>query len=223
MFSIPVKSIIIDPITGDSTCFTRMKFFTAKEEWKPFIYDGIDSGWKISSYGRVKNRTGAYARILYDRDGYTRFSFYIPKNDPIFNNGDKPIEKIVKTHRAVAEAFVENDNPMFKTIVMHLNDIPDCNFAVNLKWGTPMENMRDKKLSNRSRYLRGEEKPDSVFKEKDVHFICYHLERGKSYSEIIKEAGYSDMPEAFLKSYRILMANVKKKHCWKYIADQYNF
>ena len=221
LISIPVKSIVMDPRSGTTKSVLRTEFYDIDEEWRPFIYASTDSGWKISNYGRVKNRKGELVTLHYDKDGYTRFCFYIPKDDEIYLN-DKPIHSVVKTHRAVALAFIDNDDPK-KDIVMHKNDIPDCNFAINLKWGTSKENMDDKRLSNRSFYHRGEETTMSKFKEKDVHFICNCLEHKMSYGEIIASAGYRDMPESFLKSYRILMINLKRRHIWKYITDQYDY
>ena len=45
-----------------------------------------------------------------------------------------------RVHRLVAEAFVINEDPENKTIVMHLNDNKTDNRACNLKWGDISEN-----------------------------------------------------------------------------------
>ena len=217
-----VKYIIDDPKTNMTKSILKTEFFDIEEEWKPFIYAGIDSGWKISSFGRVKNRSGNLVKLHYDKDGYTRFCFYIPKNDEIYCNY-KPIESIVKTHRAVASAFIENDEPETKVLVMHKNDIRDCNFALNLKWGTYQENMDDKKESNRAVYARGEEKPEAKWKEKDIHFICNCFEKGLSIDDILQSSGYINKPDEELKSYKILINNLKKRHIWKRITDQYRY
>lgn len=39
--------------------------------------------------------------------------------------------------------------------------------------------------------------------------------------DIINILGKSDRDEVYLKSYRNLIANISKGHCWKYISDEY--
>lgn len=145
--------------------------FEIIEEWKDLYFRNKKSGYSVSNTGKIKRPDGELAKLYYDKDGYTRFCLYIPKNNPIYKN-KKAIRYPYKTHRAVAELFVVNPLPTEYDIVLHKNDIHDCNFYMNLLWGTTQMNMDDKKLSNRSRYLRGEEKPDSIFSEKDVREIC---------------------------------------------------
>ena len=199
-----------------------MKSVSIKEEWKDFYFLNKNTGYKISNLGNIKKPDGSIAKLYYDKDGYTRFCLYIPKNDPVFLN-KKAIRYPYKTHRAVAELFVKNKDPKNKTIVMHKNDISDCNLYLNLKWGTPQENMDDKKKSGRSKYLRGEESSNNKFKEKDVRDICnciYNLNL-LGYNEIIQHMGYENSDTEFLKSYKILISNIKKKHCWRYIIEEY--
>lgn len=47
-----------------------------------------------------------------------------------------------RVHRLVAEAFLENDDPEHKIIVMHLDNNKTNNHISNLKWGTISENTK---------------------------------------------------------------------------------
>ena len=100
--------------------------------WRNVLFKDKKTDYLISNYGRVKNPKGEMSKLYYDKDGYTRFSLWIPKNDPKMKNA-KPIRYPYKTHRAVAISFIPNDD-LRKSIVMHKNDIPDCNFVSNLEW-----------------------------------------------------------------------------------------
>ena len=217
---LPVKQkIVLDGVEKETSVYLIRK---VKEEWKELIFKGKPSGYKISNLGDVKKPDGTPSPLYYDKDGYTRFCLYIPKNNEVYKN-DKRIAYPYKTHRAVAELFVHNPNPEKYTLVRHLNDMPDCNFAINLEWGDPQMNMDDKKRAGRSRYLKGEEKVDAIFTEKEVHKLCdvMYNKNITSSSDIIKYLGYTKKSKKFIRQYKTLIANVKRKHCWKFISDQY--
>ena len=192
------------------------------EEWKELYFRDKPSGYMISNTGKVKKPDGSDSPLYYDKDGYTRFSLYIPKNLPVYKN-KRRIAYPYKTHRAVAELFVVNIDPNEYNIVMHKNDIPDCNFAINLQWGTSQMNMDDKAISCRSRYLSGEEKPDSIFTEKDVRKICDCIYKHNitNVDAIMNYCKIGNRSKAYIKSFRNLIHNVKSKHCWKYIISEY--
>jgi hypothetical protein len=106
---------------------------------------------------------------------------------------------------------------------MHKNDIPDCNVYLNLVWGSYQDNMDDKTNSGRAKYTFGEAKVEAKFTEAEVRKVCeclYQLNITKS-KEIIKHLGYETKDESYLKSFKNLIANIKKRHCWVYISDQY--
>jgi hypothetical protein len=199
-----------------------IKPIRVKEDWKELYFRDKPSGYYVSNLGQVRRPDGSLANMYYDKDGYTRFSLYIKKNDPLYKN-KKAIRYAYKTHRAVAILFVENPDPEHNTIVCHKNDIRDCNIYLNLYWGTPQDNMDDKKYSGRDRYLHGEEKPEAIFTEKDVRELCelIFIQGVRNKKKIIKLMGYEDKPKSFLHSYKNLIANVSKKHCWKYIIKEY--
>ena len=223
MVLLPIKHYTTLP-DGSYSSELVYQFVKITEKWKELYFKGKPSGYTVSNLGNVRKPDGSPSPLYYDKDGYTRFCLYIPKNNPVYKN-KKRIAYPYKTHRAVAELFVVNKDPGKKVQVMHLNDIPSCNIYLNLRWGTPLENMNDKKFSGRSIYLRGEEKKDAMFSEKDVHNICrkIYIEGITSSTEIIKSLGLENRSSAFLKSYKNLIANVKRGHCWKYIRDEYYF
>ena len=219
---IPVKTIYFDYKSKKYKSYLTDEHYTVSEVWKQLYFRNKPSGYMISNLGHVKKPDGTDAPLYYDKNGYTRFCLYIPKNNPIYRN-TKRIAYPYKTHRAVAELFVVNPDPTEYDIVMHLNDIPDCNISMNLRWGTAQDNMNDKKISGRSRYLRGEEKSDSLFSEKDAKDICnlIYNEGLQKKSDIIKAMGYQYRDLIFLKSYKNLIKNIKSGHCWKHIRDMY--
>ena len=196
--------------------------YEIEEVWKELYFRDKPLGYFISNLGEVKKPDGQIAKLYYDKNGYTRFCLYIPRNNKVYKN-KKAIRYPYKTHRAVAELFVPNILPSEYDIVLHKNDIHDCNVYINLLWGTTMMNMEDKKVSGNSRYLHGEEKPDSIFNEKDVREICdciYNKNIAKN-EDIIKALNKSNRDDVYLKSYRNLISNIKRGHCWKYISDEY--
>lgn len=204
------KPIIIDQV------------YSINEEFKELTFRGKPSGYLVSNIGRVKKPNGEDSPLYYDKDGYTRFCLYIPKNHPIYKNS-KRIAYPYKTHRAVAELFVVNPDPTEYDIIMHKNDIPDCNFYVNLMWGNSQMNMDDKHFSHRERYLRGEEKSDALFNEKDVREICecIYVHNIRKTKDVIKFLNKENIDPLLMISYKNLIANIRKKHCWKYIIKEY--
>lgn len=54
--------------------------------------------------------------------------------------GDKNVSK--RVHKLVAEAFIPNDDPENKTVVMHKDNDKTNNNVENLKWGTISENTK---------------------------------------------------------------------------------
>ena len=204
-------------VHGNKLLYT---LFSVNEEWKELSFRNKPSGYRISNLGNVIRPDGKPAALYYDKNGYTRFSLYIEKNNPVYHN-KKAIRYAYKTHRAVAELFVENPDPEINTIVLHLNDIPDNNVYLNLKWGSYQDNMTDKILSGRERYLIGTEKPDSKYKIRTIRRICdlIYNEGVDKPSNIIKIMGYPE--DISRESLRVLIKNIKSGHCWKFIRDEY--
>lgn len=99
------------------------------EVWKTIPED---NRYQVSNFGRVKsfakNPEGQIMRQNPDKDGYALLN--------------SPFDTAMRVHRYVARAFVENDDPVNKTVVHHINDIKHDNHADNLEWVTIAENTR---------------------------------------------------------------------------------
>jgi len=102
------------------------------EEWKQF-----STIYYVSNKGRVKSRKllkngQILERLLKQFDngnGYLTFK--------ISENGKR---KNIRTNRAVAIAFIPNDDPNNKTVVNHKDENKQNNNSVNLEWLSFAEN-----------------------------------------------------------------------------------
>lgn len=110
-----------------------------QESWR--IIEDTQGRYEVSNRGRIRstNRTIVYKdgrvfhykqkiRKLYeDKDGYLMCG--------IRNKGKR---EVIKVHRAVAAAFIEN--PEYKKEVNHINGVKTDNRVDNLEWVTSSEN-----------------------------------------------------------------------------------
>lgn len=103
-----------------------------EEIWKEYESDNLHKSQKfeISNFGRVKSYNGSKPTILkgYVNNGYLTFSTR-KKNKK---------RTLTYVHKAVAELFVEKDDPK-KTRVAHKDYDMMNNRAENLVWMTPKE------------------------------------------------------------------------------------
>lgn len=219
---LPIKHIYFNIKSNTANSYVTIEDIDINEEWKELEFKGKPSGYMVSNLGNVRKPDGSPAPLYYDKNGYTRFCLYIPKNDPVYMNPIR-IAYPYKTHRAVAELFIPNPNPEEYTLVMHLNDIPDCNVYLNLQWGSGKMNMDDKKRSGRSKYLRGDDKPDKLFTEKEVRQLCdvMYNQGVSDKNRIIEILGYTDKSNEWKTSFKNLIHNVRRGHCWKYVQQEY--
>ena len=220
---IPVKHSYLNGRTGKFDYYLENREVDIQEKWKEVVLQhDYRPGLLISNLGNIKCINGSPKTVHYDRDGYQRISIKIPPHTPGYDN-EREKSTTVGVHRLVAIAFVPNPEPETRTLVLHNNDIRDCNVYLNLRWGTPQMNMDDKKYSGRSRYLKGEEKTDSFFTEDIVHQVCdvVYNQGIHTKKEIIAILGYERMPKDWIYSFKNLIHNIINGHCWKYIRDTY--
>lgn len=129
------------------------------EEWKQIK----TYAYEASTDGRIKNiKTGRILKQRMSGDGYFIVDIQIEKKNRTF-----------KTHRLIAEAFLEKD--LVRKEVDHINRIKTDNKVTNLRWVTRIENMQNVDWANviRNRI--------SVDKIKEI--ICL-FEKGKTFDEI---------------------------------------
>ena len=107
------------------------------EEWKTVVIDGeVWDNYEVSNLGRVRSlnwRNSGKIKMLEQHDngsGYLRVH--------LCKNGK---QKWYMVHRLVAFAFIENDDPVNKVVVNHLDENPlNCHVS-NLEWTTQLENV----------------------------------------------------------------------------------
>lgn len=87
-------------------------------------------GYWVSSEGRVRSRRGVLKPRPRDRGGHLSVVLFPGGRDTL-------------VHRLVARAFIENPAGLPK--VLHGDDDPSNNRAVNLRYGTQRDNMADRK------------------------------------------------------------------------------
>lgn len=95
-----------------------------KEIWKD-IY-GYEELYQISNFGRVKSLKYGKEQILKprkDKYGYLRVG--LSKDGKVKN---------CQIHRLVANAFIPNDDDLFKTEINHKDENKENNIYTNLEW-----------------------------------------------------------------------------------------
>ena len=108
------------------------------EEWKPIDFLGkLLYEYEISSFGRVYNKS-LKRMITPQRRGNN------PNNQSwqcVVIHDINCVGKVYPLHRLVAKAFIPNPCPEKYIHVNHINGNPECNWAINLEWCSPMKNL----------------------------------------------------------------------------------
>ncbi len=142
-----------------------------EEVWKDVVdYEGF---YQVSSLGRIKgceriikhpkggNRIlkEKFRSLANDTDGY--------KIVDLYKNGKG---KIMKVHRLVSMAFIEN--PENKSQVNHINGIKYDNNVDNLEWSTSHENMQHAYTTGLMKPNINNEKSVLMYSKDTNEFIC---------------------------------------------------
>ena len=120
-------------------------------EWRPAV--GWEGRYEVSDTGRVRSVTYVTRNnrpvAANERAVYRQKSGHIAVGLSLDG-----VQKTVRVHRLVAEAFITNDDPEGKPHVLHWDDDKENNHVSNLRWGNPSDNMRDKVRNGRDHNTR---------------------------------------------------------------------
>ena len=154
----------------------------------------------VDEYGNVKNsRTGNY--IVGDKNniGYSRVCLY-----------DRDKRKRFFRHRLVAEYFVPNPDNLPE--VNHIDGDKDNCYYKNLEWCTRSDNESHAWRTNLAKAKKGENHPNSIYKESDIRKVCKLLESNEMTMKEI--SNQTKIPYTIVKQ-------IKNKILWKDISKEY--
>jgi hypothetical protein len=176
------------------------------EEWKDVTFENVKKDmYEVSSMGKVRNKKTGKMMSQHANYGYCNTG--LRRDD----NGTK----VYRVHRLVANEFCELKKD--KNITNHKDSIRDNNYFKNLEWVDHNENM--KHMTNFGNHRKGEDSPQAVFTNEQVHEICRMLETGEySYPQILKAIGKDHTVE----NNHTLIGNIRRKINWLHISNQYN-
>lgn len=108
----------------------------------------------------------------------------------------------------MAEHFIPN--PENKSEVNHIDGNKQNNYAGNLEWVTPKENIQHA-ITNNLMNNKGENNKQSILTEKDVKEIIYLLK----YTSLTQK----EIAKKYNVTYDTVQ-NIKHKKSWKYLYDK---
>lgn len=171
------------------------------EFFEEFIYDGKETGYMVSNYGRVWSlKTNKFMSYHYGRDGRKRVHLQI--------NGKG---KTIELARVIALTFLGSGEGLHAD---HIDNDPTNDVLSNIQWLTPFENKRKAHTSGSINYahLKGEDAPAHKYSEELIRKACKMMEDGKNPKEINKETKLP-MPVIY---------EIRYKTHWTHISCEYN-
>lgn len=168
----------------------------------PYMYYITSSGRVISNYNNhaIYRKNGRYT------NGYQKINLTLADGR----------EKTESIHRLVAMAFKPCPG-MHNLEVNHIDGNKDNNHISNLEWVTHFDNMQhafNTELVNNT----GENNPNAVLTNEQVHSICRMLEQNMTYDNILISLG---LPITIQN--RSILASIKSGSRWAFISNGYDF
>lgn len=149
----------------------------------------------ISNYGRIWSiHKKDFKKPRKNKYGYFIVDLY-----------NKNIGKTFIVHRLVAEHFIPN--PENKSEVNHIDGNKQNNYAGNLEWVTPKENIQHA-ITNNLMNNKGENNKQSILTEKDVKEIIYLLK----YTSLTQK----EIAEKYNVASQTI-SQIKLQKTWKYL------
>ena len=201
------------------------------EIWKRVIYKGVETNYLVSTLGQVKRikvysiRHPKFVTPYINRDKYIQVQLRI--NNKYY---------LPTVHKLVAEAFIEipqhyidDGYDITKLEVNHKNGHKYDNYAGNLEWVLPVENIRHAirmGLVGKHTGIKNPKDPKSELKfntkvrkyshnrisNDDIHKICRMIEKNYSDLEISNSMKVSIS----------LITDIREKKSWTNISSNYN-
>jgi hypothetical protein len=110
-----------------------------EEKWKKLKLEDIDleDEYYVSNFGRVWNDSKGFYPNIHNNSEKNRCNQY---HKAIILNTEYGFKDFL-VHRLVAIMFVKNKHPKIYKCVNHINGNPECNYAINLEWCDPYQNL----------------------------------------------------------------------------------
>ena len=105
-----------------------------KEIWKDI--EGYEGKYFVSNFGNIKNSKNVILKFQ-DNHGYKRYTLWKDNENKLFMG-----------HVLVARAFIDNDDPVNKIQVNHIDGDKYNNHYTNLEWCTASENQQHARKNN---------------------------------------------------------------------------
>lgn len=176
------------------------------EEYKFITQDMIPNVDKdrylVSSYGAIFDTKRGIQLEQYNCNGYLMTWFHLEITG----------YKSMLCHRLVAMAFVKGD---WSLQVNHIDGNKRNNYYKNLEWVTARENLIH--AIELGLNYRGEDKPNSILKNDQVHEICRYLELGYDYNSIVDIMNLDYIPNI-----HNILHDIKCGKSWTFISKNYN-
>jgi hypothetical protein len=178
---------------------------TTSEVWKPIKgYLGL---YEISNMGNVRSLDkqvgcrGGTTRCLKGKllVGGTYPNGY--KFVGLTNKNNKRRNHLL--HRLVAAAFI--GNPKRLPIVLHRDDNPANNKAINLRWGTQQQNIDD--MISKERHAFGSKIGNSVLSERQVRAIKLAMTKGVTNRALAQKYNVHEMS----------ISRIKRGKVWNHV------
>lgn len=98
-----------------------------EEIWRPFH----DTGYEVSSRGRVKCKNGTLKSLQTTSHGYKKVDIFVKHRKSLY------------VHRMVAQTFLTGPRAEDQKVVDHINRNKGDNVVGNLRWATYSENSKN--------------------------------------------------------------------------------